>query len=187
MSSTKNPVIQSDIMRYRPNKFSSNFTLLSIAFGCLYFLVLYGQYTRSYELNVEVVFFDVGMGLSVIYNLVFLLLTFYMSIQIKNYRKSASYVLIGLAVIQVLRIFWYPVRGLSKDLISAGDFTVMIIWLALSAACLIVAAVFGIIRNKQYYDYRAKLESGEIDIDAVLKQADAEEEASVANAAAKEV
>lgn len=187
-------VLQRDIMRYKTNKFSSNFTLGGVAFGCLYFLVLYGQYTMAYESqNGGDLYYNVTMGLSVLYNLVFLLLAVFESIQVKNYRKSAPYILIALAIIQIGRIFWFPLDGhnaLNTDgstVVPDSSFAYMIVWLILSAACLIAAAVWGIIRNGQYYSYKAKLENGEVDVDESLKAVEAEEAANLAAAPAETV
>ena len=185
-------ILQSDVMRYKTNKFSSNFTLLGIAFGCLYFLVLYGQYTKVYDIStLGELYYNIQIGLSVIYELVFLLIGFLASLQVKAYQKKAPYILFVLALIQFLRIFWLPLRGynamyLGEHVVPASSFAYMVVWLCLSTICLVVAGVYGIIINKQYYDYKKQLEAGAFNIDSYLKELDAKEEAE-AQAKAEEL
>lgn len=47
-------------------------------------------------------------------NVIILLFGFASAENIKNYRKSAAYIFFAFAVIDVLRIFWYPVTMISK-------------------------------------------------------------------------
>ena len=102
----KNPVIQGDILRYKKNKFAASFALLALVFNCLYFTVLYAICTAE--------LYRLAIGVSVILNLVILLSGFYASEGIKGYNKKFAIVLLVLAVIQIIRVFYYPVVGATK-------------------------------------------------------------------------
>ena len=82
MNKSVNPVIKNDIQRYKKNKFGANLALLGLVFGCVYFIVLYAQVKNdNYYYNWAIAF-------DVIYNLVFMLITFLCSEQVKNYNRK---------------------------------------------------------------------------------------------------
>ena len=174
----KNPIIQDDILRYKKNKFASSFALLALVFDCLYFTVLYAicNNTSLYKPSI---------GFSVIANLLVLLTGFYASEGIKNYNKNFSIVLLVLGVVQALRIIYYPVVGVASGWLDdknhyfgivmsgASNATLMIIYLAGSAACFILSAVQGYIVAKRLEIFQKKLDDGEISIEETLKELDA--------------
>jgi FtsH-binding integral membrane protein len=165
-----NPIIQKDIMRYKKNKLSANLALLGLALSCLYFLLIYGQYASA----VETYFFKIHLGASVIYNLVFLLAVFYASEGVKNYKTSVCYVLFVVAVLQVARIFYFPLQSYNAGAITASTLTLCIVYLAVSAACIAASGAIGLIRSIQHKQFIADIENGKVDIDAALAEEDAE-------------
>jgi FtsH-binding integral membrane protein len=167
-----NPVIQKDIMRYKKNKLSSSLALLGLAFGCLYFLQIYGQYGTA----VQNYFYKIHLGASVIYNLIFLLAVFYCSEGVKNYKTSFCYVLLVIAAIQVGRIFYFPLQSYNAGAISGVALTLCVVWLALSAASIAAAGAIGLIRGIQHKQFNAEIENGTVDIDAALAEEDDAEE-----------
>lgn len=184
----KNPVLQDDILRYKKNKFASSFALLALVFNCLYFTLFYAVCTSE--------LYRVILGFSVIVNLVVLLVGFYASEGIKSYNKKFSIVLIVLAAIQIIRIFYYPVVGAAKGWLkydnlyfnitmsNAANATLMIIYLVGSAACFIVSAVQGFIVARRLEVFQKKLESGELSVEQTLSELNAAEAKSVNVAAA---
>lgn len=191
-------IIHSDILRYKTNKLPASLALLGIVFNCLYFCLLYGFKTSFFS--------TWKIGFSVVLTLVFLLITFLASEGIKAYNKKFSIVLLALAIVQVIRMFGLPlealvydkglaadaVRALGElryfgiDLTSATSYTLLVIWLAASAACLIAAAVIGYINCTRLENFQKKLESGEVVVEDVLAQMD-EEDRVAATAAKTEV
>lgn len=166
-------IVQDDILRYKKNKIASMFTLLGLVFTALYFMLLYSV-NNSF-------FYSIIMGFSIIITLVLLLTAFLSSESIKNYRKTYCIVILILAAINILRIFYYPLKGLQADafkdsvylwtkMSSAGIFTFMVIYLVASAACYVAAAVFGYLYAVRLNKHEKGVAEGTIDIDAVLAQ-----------------
>ncbi len=169
---TSNPIISSDIMRYKKNKLGANLALGAIAFDCLSFMFLYSVVGTSYYSTWAIAF-------DVIFNLVFLLITFLLSEQVKNYNSKLVILQIIFGVCQIGRIFWLPLGGLltKPAAIDIGKFLVMAISLGASGVLEIASAVIGYIRSKQVAEFNKKVESGEVDIMETVKQLDAEDAA----------
>lgn len=175
----KNPVIQGDILRYKKNKFAASFALLALVFNCLYFTVLYAICTAE--------LYRLAIGVSVILNLVILLSGFYASEGIKGYNKKFAIVLLVLAVIQIIRVFYYPVVGATKGwlnydnlyfgikMTAASNTTLMIVYLVASAACFTVAAVQGFIVARRLELFQKKLDNGEVSVEETLAELDRED------------
>ena len=183
MSKAKmNPVIKDDIQRYKKNKLGANLALLGIAFCCIYFAVLYSQVdNKNYYYKWPIV-------VDVVYNLFFMLFVFLFSEQVKNYNRKMFWFQIALGVLQIVRIFWLPLAGVSNTLypkltkaiyggkiLTSGSFITMVVGLAGSGACVLASALIGLIRTLSYEKFNKKLENGEVSIEATLKQLDEED------------
>ena len=143
--------VRLDRMRYTKNTLASGLALLSILFDVFFFISIY-------ESNVGSWYYNVLMGASILYNLIFLLAAFLSSEGIKNYKISYSYLMIALGIGQIIRIFIYPVRAHAASVtIQEQAVTVMenpqfircVLYLVISAACLFVGAFVGMTRSKQ--------------------------------------
>lgn len=190
MEKTSNQVIiENDILQYKTNKTASSLALLSIVFSCLYFCLLY-SFRNKFFARFEI-------GFSVILTLFTLLITFLSSEGIKNYNKKYCITLLVLAVIQIIRIFGLPLQALNYDvangvagevetgaltvryfgidLIPSVAYIILVVWLCASAACLVLAAVFGYINCVKLEKHVKQLQNGEIDIDRTLKEMDEED------------
>ena len=151
--------IRLDRMRYTKNTTASGLALLSILFDVFFFISIY-------ESNVGSWYYNILIGASILYNLIFLLAAFLSSEGIKNYKIAYSYLMIALGIGQIIRIFIYPVRAHNATvIIQEKAVTVMenpqfircVLYLLLSAACLIVGAVVGMTRSKALKDHLASL------------------------------
>lgn len=185
----KNAVLQDDILRYKKNKFAANFALLALVFNILYFTLLYTVHTTE--------IYKLLIGVSVIVNLLVLLGGFYASEGIKSYNKKFCILLIVLAVVQLVRIFIYPLQGMREGwmqsnayfgviMTPAGNGTLMIIYLAASAACFIVSAVYGYIGANRLAAHVKKVESGEISVEDTLREIDVQDQAKASGEASSE-
>lgn len=136
-------MIRIDRMRFIKNSLSANLAILAIVFNVLYFVSIYQSNVGNYYYNYLI-------GISIIYNLIFMLAAFLSSEGVKNYKKSYTYLLLILGVIQIVRIFIIPMRaksasvsigGVETAVMSGGQFTYLLVCLVVSAVCLFGAAV----------------------------------------------
>ena len=151
-----------DRMRYTKNTLSSGLALLSILFYVCFFISIY-------ESNVASWYYNYMMGISILYNLIFLLAAFLCSEGVKNYKMSYSWLMIVLGVIQLIRIGIYPmtahaatvtIQEQTVAVMGDGQFTRLVLYLLISAACLFVGAVIGVIRSRELASHLATLNKG---------------------------
>ena len=135
--------IRTDRMRYVKNTFSSRLCYLAILLNVLYFISIYKSDVGSW-------YYQILVGGSIVYNLLFMLMAFLASEGVKNYQKNFSWLLYGLGILQVARIFILPMQahqavikiGAEETFVmGTGQFVRCIVYLAGSAACLIAAAL----------------------------------------------
>ena len=150
-----------DRMRFTKNTTSANLALLAIIFNVCFFISIYESDVGSW-------YYTILVGGSILYNLIFMLAAFLASEGIKNYKIGYSYLMIVLGIIQIVRIFIYPVKAHNAvvtiqeqavTVMEGGQFTRVVLYLVLSAACLFVGAVVGIIRSRALAGHLATLES----------------------------
>ncbi|MCD8309519.1 MAG: hypothetical protein LUD19_06665 [Clostridia bacterium] len=188
MPETSEQIIQTDVMRYKRNKTAANFALLSLVFECLYFMVFYSVNVTAFN--------TITIGISVVVNLCFLLVAMLAEEGIKAYNWKYSITLLALAVVQIIRIFYYPIKVLNTTTtdgdiytyffwhtMQKGEFSaVMIIFLALSAACLVASAIFGYTRARKLEKFNKAIDEGSVSVEAALKDLDEKDAQEVANA-----
>lgn len=136
-------LIRRDRMRFTKNSLSANLAIVAIIFDVFFFVSIYGS-------NVGTYYYNIIIGVSVVYNLLFMLAAFLSSEGVKNYKKGYTWLLIGLGVIQIVRIFIIPMRAHSAtvsiggvETVVMGDrqFMALVIFMVASAVCLIASAV----------------------------------------------
>ncbi|MBR6966748.1 MAG: hypothetical protein IKH81_06665 [Clostridia bacterium] len=146
--------IRMDRMRYVKNTSSSRLCYLAILLNVLYFVSIYKSDVGSW-------YYQILVGGSIVYNLLFMLMAFLASEGVKNYQKNFSWLLYVLGALQIARIFILPMQA-HQAMIKIGSeevavmqtaqFIRCIIYLAGSAACLIAAALI----NQRKADALAK-------------------------------
>ena len=143
-----------DRMRFAKNKASSRLAYLAIVADVLFFIALY-------RINDDFLYQNL-IGISVVYNLLFMLAAFLSSEGVKNYKPAYSYVMIVLAVIQVVRIFIFPVQARARisattglPVMDIGKFIRCLLYLLVSAACLITGAVINLNKSKALQSVKA--------------------------------
>ncbi len=152
--------IKRDRMRYTKDSLSSGLVLLAIVFNVLYFVSIYqsdvGDYYYTYEI-----------GLSIIYNLLFLLIAFLASQGVKSRKDGYSLTLMIIGLLQIVRIFYLPAKAfaaeekIGKDVVrvmTEGQYTYVVICLIVSAVCCVAAAVISYINNKRLAQHMRELE-----------------------------
>ena len=134
--------IRLDRMRYVKNTASSRLCYLAILLNVLYFVSIYKSDVGSW-------YYQVLIGVSIVYNLLFMLMVFLASEGVKSYQKNYSWLLYVLGILQVVRIFILPtqahqaviqVGGTDTQVMGNPQYIRVIIYLIGSAAGLIGAA-----------------------------------------------
>ena len=153
---TDDRIVKRDRMRYTKNTLSSTLALLAIVFDVLYFVSIYQSDVGTYYYNILI-------GASVLYNLIFMLMAFLSSEGVKNYKPGYSWLLLALGVGQVARIFILPQQAHEAVVQNApvmGDaqYTYVLVCLIASAACCIVSAVINLIKSRQLAEHIASIE-----------------------------
>ncbi len=151
--------IKRDRMRYTKDGLSSGLVLLAIVFNVLYFVSIY-------QTDVGLYYYTWKIGVSVIYNLLFLLIAFLASQGVKN-RKDYTVTLIVIGLMQIVRIFYMPAQAHKATekigqeavrVMTDGQYTYVVICLVVSAVCCVLAAVLSYISNKQLAQHMRELE-----------------------------
>lgn len=152
--------IKRDRMRYTKDSLSSGLVLLAIVFNVLYFVSIYQSDVGDYYYTFEI-------GLSIIYNLLFLLIAFLASQGVKNRKDGYSLTLMVIGLLQIVRIFYLPAKAVAaeekigKDVVrvmTEGQHTYVVICLIASAVCCVAAAVISYINNKRLAQHMRELE-----------------------------
>ena len=135
--------IRTDRMKYTKNTDSSRLCYLAIALNVLFFVNIYESDRGTW-------YYQWLTGVSIIYNLLFMLFTFLASEGGKNCNQHYSIMLCVTGVLQLARVFVLPLMAMNAQIkTAAGMEAVMgtaqgiraIVWLVLSALCLFAAAL----------------------------------------------
>ena len=157
---TEERTIKLDRLRYTKNTASSRLVYLAILLDVFFFVSIYKSDVGSYYYNILI-------GASILYNLIFMLAAFLASEGVKNYKKGYTWLLMGLGAIQVARIFIIPVqahatsitiRKVTYQVMENGQFIRVVLYLALSALCLFAAAVINLQKSNALASHIASLE-----------------------------
>lgn len=141
--------IRRDRMRYTKNTLSSGLAIAAIVFNVFYFVSIYKSDVGSF-------YYDWLIGLSVVYNLLFMLIAFLSSEGVKNYKTGYAFVLLIIGVIQIGRIFIIPMKAHNAFITVNGEeiqvmldtqYYSVIVFLVISAVCCIAAAFISFCRN----------------------------------------
>ncbi|MGM9603736.1 MAG: hypothetical protein ACI3XG_01595 [Faecousia sp.] len=151
-------LIKKDRMRFIKNKLPANLAILAILFDVFYFVSIYQSDVRDY-------YYTILIGASILYNLVFMLACFLSSEGIKNYKGGYAWLLAGLGIGQIIRIFILPAQAHATELKKVGrvmgdsQYTFVVVCLVISALCCLAAAVIGGSRSRTLKQYQATLET----------------------------
>lgn len=148
--------LKHDRMRFTKNKASANLAYLAILFNVLYFVSIYSSDVGNNYYNIKI-------GISVVYNLLFLLTAFLSSEGLKAYRLPYAIAITVIGALQLVRIFGYPLGGYNTVLSSGARVMEMkqlvytVIMLCLSSLSAIASGVIGIIRTLALARYNRSL------------------------------
>ncbi len=151
--------IKLDRMRYVKDSGPSNLAILAVVFDILYFVLIY-------KINNEF-FYNFSIGVSVVANLLFMLFGFWCSIEVKNYHGKFGYLMIALGIVQIIRIFVYPmsargavtiVDGNNVQVMNNVQFILSVVYLVASAACMVCGGLLSMKNSKTLQNHLASLE-----------------------------
>ena len=149
-------LIAKDRMRFTKNSLSSTFCYIAILFDVLYFANIYSSDVGNY-------YYSITIGLSVVYNLLFLLFTFLGSEGVKNYSKGYSILVTVIGVLQIVRIFYIPLKahtttipldGVDTIVMDLFQFLLVTTYLLISAGFCIAAGVIGLVKTTKLENYK---------------------------------
>ena len=152
--------VKLDRLRYTKNVASSRLAILAILFDVFFFVSLYKSDVGSYYYNILI-------GASILYNLIFMLAAFLASEGVKNYKPAFSYLLIALGLIQVARIFILPMRahaatvtikGVTSQVMGDAQFVRVVLYLTVSAGCCLAGAVINLRKSRALAAHIASLQ-----------------------------
>lgn len=152
--------IKKDRLRYSKNKLSSNLTLLAIILNAMYFVSIYKSDVGTY-------YYTYLIGISIVYNLLFMLVAFLASEGVKNYKLGYSFVLIVIGVGQLLRIMIIPMNAKdatitlgeeTRVVMQTKQFYYVVACLLVSAALCIIAGIIGFVKTKTLTSFQAELD-----------------------------
>ncbi len=153
--------IRKDILRYSKNKTSSGLAILAIILNVFYFVSIYRSDVGNY-------YYTWLTGVSIIFNLVFMLTVFLCSEGVKNYKIGYSVTLIIVGVIQFIRTQIIPKKAadaivtLAEEevaVMSPAQHTRILIFLVASGVLLVAAGIIGISRTLTLNAYNKELEA----------------------------
>ena len=153
--------IRMDRMRYVKNTASSRLCYLAILMNVLYFVSIYQSDVGSW-------YYQMLIGISIVYNLLFMLMAFLASEGVKNYKANYSWMLYGLGIGQIIRIFILPsmahqavvkVNNAETLVIGNGQYIRCVLYLLISAGCLIAAAWINQSKSRALAEYEQSLSS----------------------------
>lgn len=153
--------IRMDRMRYTNDKLSANLVLAAIVLDALYFVSIYQTDVGSYYYNWVI-------GVSIIYNLLFMLTAFLCSEGVKSRKGGYPVALIVIGLMQFARIFYLPARAYAAVVdvngnllpaMKAGQHTYVVICLVVSGVCCVAAAVNSMIKSAQLKQYLQSVEN----------------------------
>lgn len=151
--------VKTDRMRFTKNKFSANLSYLAIVFNAIYFVSVYSTDVGSYFYNIEI-------GFSVVYNLLFMLFVFLASEGVKSYDLKYSVVLTVLGALQIVRIFGIPMNAYytfikigtkQVQVMEQGQFLLCVACLVLSSAAAILGGIVAYIKTRKLRNYEKTL------------------------------
>lgn len=160
MTLNNDALIKKDRLRFTKNKLSANLTYLAIVADALYFVNIYSSDVGTY-------YYKWLIGVSVLYNLVFMLASFLASEGVKNYNITYGYLLCALGIGQIVRIFILPMSA-HTDMITVAEteqivmdssqFILVCVYLIVSAALCLIAGAVAIAKTTTLRNYEAELE-----------------------------
>lgn len=135
-------------MKYKRDSLSFGLAVLGLVFNVLFFFAFYRNNGNFY--------YTWMMGISVLYNLLFMLFVFYSAQEVKNYHRNFAVLLFLLGVGQIIRVFIYPKQALAADALEAKKYALLVVYLLISAGFLLASGAVSFTRSTILANYVKK-------------------------------
>ena len=151
--------LKRDRLRFTRNSISSTLAYVSILFNVFYYVNLYNSDVGNY-------YYNATTGYSIVYNLLFLLFAFLASEGVKNYSNKFAFVLMGLGALQIVRIFYLPLKAYQATIVIAGEsvrvmeekqFITIVVFLSISAVAAVVGGLVGLYKTAMLRSHEKSL------------------------------
>ena len=142
-----------EILRYRNNKFGFNACIIAIILQCIAFIFVYDSLTFTPKFNT---------GLDIVINIIFLLFVFLASEKVKTYKVMWGYIIIGIGLVNLVRIYTYlysPFSG--EDLVNnikESSFIISLVSYCLVAVSLTLGGIVTILRGNRLNEFLKSIE-----------------------------
>lgn len=153
--------IKKDRLRYTKNTTSSGLAIIAIVLNVLSFVSIYKSDVGNY-------YYTWLTGISIIYNLLFMLTVFLCSEGVKSYKMGYSVLLMAVGAIQFVRIFIIPLKASQAMVKISGEESVVmgpaqhnriLIYLISSGVICIAAGVIGVIKTWKLKTYLHEIDA----------------------------
>ena len=156
--------IQVEMLRYRPNKISSNFALFAVLLLVLSFCFVYSTCVLLADSSFSILGYkNVGFWttIDILLNIIFLLFMFSASIQMKNYSRKFGIISIVIGAVLIIRPFIYNLQMFTSGCIKASIFATSLSLMILCGAFFIIAGIICVLRSTILIKYLSTVENYE--------------------------
>lgn len=156
--------IQVEMLRYRPNKISSNFALFAVLLLVLSFCFVYSTCVLLVDSSFSILGYkNVGFWttIDILLNIIFLLFMFSASIQMKNYSRKFGIISIVIGAVLIIRPFIYNLQMFTSGCIKGSIFATSLTLMILSGAFFIIAGIICVLRSTILIKYLSTVENYE--------------------------
>lgn len=143
-------------MKYKNDSLAYLLILLGLVVNVVYFVIFY-------EVNNQFLY-SIKIGISVLYNLIFLLSVFLSAENIKKYNRKYAVFTCIIGLMQFVRIFAYLSEVNAAGVFAGNKHMVLVILLIISGVLLILGSIVSIVNStilKSFVEGKLKLDSAE--------------------------
>ena len=138
--------INVDRMRYKKDSMSFWLCMLGMVFNIVHFIILHSSCYLQTMTGSEGLQYAY-IGLDILYNIIFLLMVFYMAEELKTYRRNWNIAAVIIGALQLCRIGWFPRIMFESGFYDEAVYGQIKLFLFLSAACFFITAVVSIMKS----------------------------------------
>lgn len=126
-------------MKYKTDRLAYTLAILGLLINVLYFSTFYKNNDNFY--------YTWKLGISVLYNLVFMLLVFLFAEEVKHYHRAYAVALSIIGVLQIARIFIYPQAAFEASVLTPNVHIMLCVYLGISGVLLISSGICSWIKS----------------------------------------